>query len=82
MNGPENEPDDQDIIQWQDSLRWLDRAAADIRVVRLLLREDIVPQAAEVREALPAVEALFSTAIANAPTALAGDARVVSCRAS
>ena len=42
MNGP----DDQDIIQWQDALRWLERAAEDIRVAKVLLREDIATQAA------------------------------------
>lgn len=147
-------PDDQDIIQWEDSLRWLDRAAEDIRVVRVLLREDIAPQAAfhlqqavekilkallvaarqdvqkthnlsalaaavrnhwpaliatpfaldrmsrwyvasrypevedilpgaaDVGDALPAVEALFSAVIGSAPAALAGEARAILDRAS
>ena len=145
MNGP----DDQDIIQWQDALRWLERGAEDIRVARVLLREDIATQAAfhlqqsvekilkallvaarqdvrkthdlaalaalvhdhwpvlvptpfaldhasrwyiasrypgvedmlpgtaEVRDALPEVEALFSSVIANAPSALAEEARAI-----
>lgn len=42
MNGP----DEQDIIQWQDVLRWLDRAADDIRATRSLLRDGITLQAA------------------------------------
>lgn len=42
MNGP----DEQDIIQWQDALRWLDRASGDIRAARVLLRDGIELQAA------------------------------------
>jgi len=39
-------PDDQDIIQWQDALRWLERAMDDLRAVRVLLRDGIAMQAA------------------------------------
>ena len=39
-------PDEQDIIQWQDALRWLGRAMDDIRAVRVLLRDGIAMQAA------------------------------------
>ncbi len=39
-------PDDQDIIQWQDALRWLERAMDDLRAVRALLRDGIAMQAA------------------------------------
>jgi HEPN domain-containing protein len=42
MNGA----DEQDVIQWQDALRWLDRAADDIRATRSLLRDGIGLQAA------------------------------------
>lgn len=38
-------PDGQDIVQWQESLRWLDRAAEDIRAARTLLRGGIILQA-------------------------------------
>lgn len=38
--------DEQEIIQWQDALRWLARAADDVRAVRSLLRDDIDLQAA------------------------------------
>ena len=41
-----SEPDEQDIIQWQDALRWLDRAMDDIRATRVLLRDGIAMQAA------------------------------------
>lgn len=41
-----SEADPQDIIQWQDALRWLDRAADDIRAVHSLLRDGIAMQAA------------------------------------
>lgn len=39
-------PDEQDIIQWQDALRWLERAMDDLRAVRVLLRDGIAMQAA------------------------------------
>ncbi|EME68012.1 hypothetical protein H261_20567 [Paramagnetospirillum caucaseum] len=39
-------PDEQDIIQWQDALRWLERAMDDLRAVRVLLRDGITMQAA------------------------------------
>lgn len=38
--------DEQDIIQWQDALRWLDRAATDISVSRILIKKKAVPHAA------------------------------------
>jgi HEPN domain-containing protein len=41
-----SEPDEQDIIQWQDALRWLDRASGDLRAVRVLLRDGIAMQGA------------------------------------
>jgi HEPN domain-containing protein len=39
-------PDEQDIIQWQGALRWLDRAGDDLGAVRVLLRDGITMQAA------------------------------------
>ena len=38
--------DDQDVIQWQESLRWLERAAEDVRATRVLLGSHILRQAA------------------------------------
>ena len=65
-------PDEQDIIQWQDALRWLDWAMDDIRAVRVLLRDGIAMQAA-----LPEVESLFSAVIDLAPAALASEAESI-----
>ena len=39
-------PDEQDIIQWREALRWLHRAAGDLHSVRVLLRDGIATQAA------------------------------------
>lgn len=38
--------DEQDIIQWQDALRWLDRAAKDICVSRMLIQEKFISHSA------------------------------------
>ena len=46
-----NAPDDQDVIQWQDSLRLLNRAAEDIRAARALLRDDMQTPVALAEEA-------------------------------
>src|SRR3989338_1950708 len=38
--------DEQDIIQWQDALRWLERAAEDIGVSRALIQKGFISHSA------------------------------------